>query len=120
MGIRNFRKIIYTIITGFRDNESLGIRTFNGENGEKKTTKMDINLLYYIISTRVSIAVWGPFSVTKMDKTGITVFVRFISLLCSLPIYEIKTNDGNNHFFELDNHKTLGWIKMFTNTEFFV
>ena len=69
---------------------------------------MDIKLLNYIISTRVSIAVCGPFSVTKMDKTGITIFVRFSSLLFSLPIYEIKTNDGNNRFFELDNNKSSG------------
>jgi len=52
-----------------------------------------------------------------MDKTGITVFGRFSSLLCSVPVYEIKTNDGNNSFFELDNNKSEVKIKMYTNSE---
>lgn len=53
----------------------------------------------------------------KMDKTDIIVFGKFSSLLCSVSIYEIKTNYGNNSFFELDNNKSEVKIKIYTNSE---
>lgn len=53
-----------------------------------------------------------------MDKTDIIVFGKFSSLLCSVPIYEIKTNYGNNNsFLELDNNKSEVKIKIYTNSE---